>query len=62
MELALRAKPMSNQTIKNGVPKTGAFRAVVNMNSLCKKVIQLNSLGAIGLIVACTHIQDQGDQ
>jgi len=59
----LRAYMSNPNYFKKVAPKAAAtFRAVVNKNPLLKKVIQLNSLGAIGLIGAGTHSQDRDDQ
>ncbi len=51
--------------IGNATYKIGRQQAVteaVNKNTLLKKVIQLNSLGAIGLAGAGIRSQDQDDQ
>jgi hypothetical protein len=59
----LRAYMSNPNYFKKVAPKAAAkFRAVVNKNPLLKKVIQLNSLGAIGLIGAGTRSQDGDDQ
>jgi hypothetical protein len=59
----LRAYMSNPNYFKTAAPKAAAkFRAVVNKNPLLKKVIQLNSLGAIGLIGAGTRSQDGDDQ
>jgi hypothetical protein len=48
---------------KTAAPKAAArFRAAVNENPYLQHVIQLNSLGAIGLIGAGIHSQDRDDQ
>jgi hypothetical protein len=48
---------------KTEAPKTAAkFRAAVNENPYLRHVIQLNSLGAIGLIGAGIRSQDRDDQ
>ncbi len=48
---------------KTAAPKAAAkFRAAVNESPLLKKVIQLNSLGAIGLVGAGVRSQDRDDQ
>jgi hypothetical protein len=59
----LRAYMSNPNYFKKVAPKAAAmFRAAVNKNPHLKKVIQLNSLGAIGLIGAGIHSQDQDDQ
>jgi hypothetical protein len=59
----LRAYMSNPNYFKKVAPKASAkFRAVVNKNPRLKKVIQLNSLGAIGLIGAGTDSQDRDDQ
>jgi hypothetical protein len=59
----LRAYMTNPNYFKTVAPKAAAkFRAAVNESPLLKKVIQLNSLGAIGLIGAGTHSQDRDDQ
>jgi hypothetical protein len=59
----LRAYVTNPNYFKTVAPKAAAkFRAAVNESPLLKKVIQLNSLGAIGLIGAGTHSQDRDDQ
>jgi hypothetical protein len=58
----LRAYMSNPNFFKKVAPNAAAkFRAVVNKNPYLKKVIQLNSLGAIGLIGAGTHSQDRDD-
>ena len=48
---------------KTAAPKAAArFRAAVNANSYLQHAIQLNSLGAIGLIGAGIRSQDRDDQ
>jgi ribosomal protein L12E/L44/L45/RPP1/RPP2 len=59
----LRAYMSNPNYFKKVAPKAAAkFRSAVNENPLLKKVIQLNSLGAIGLIGAGIHSQDRDDQ
>jgi hypothetical protein len=59
----LRAYMSNPNYFKKVAPKAAAkFRAIVNENPHLKKVIQLNSLGAIGLIGAGVRTQDQDDQ
>jgi len=59
----LRAYMSNPNYFKTVAPKAAAtFRAAVNKNALLKKVIQLNSLGAIGLAGAGIRSQDQDDQ
>jgi hypothetical protein len=59
----LRAYMANPNYFKTAAPKAAAkFRAAVNENPLLKKVIQLNSLGAIGLAGAGIRSQDQDDQ
>ncbi len=59
----LRAYMSNPNYFKTVAPKAAAtFRAAVNKNTLLKKVIQLNSLGAIGLAGAGIRSQDQDDQ
>jgi hypothetical protein len=59
----LRAYVSNPNYFKKVAPNAAAkFRAVVNKNPLLKKVIQLNSLGAIGLAGAGIRSQDQDDQ
>jgi hypothetical protein len=59
----LRAYMSNPNYFKKVAPKAAAkFRAAVNKNALLKKVIQLNSLGAIGLAGAGIRSQDQDDQ
>jgi len=48
---------------KTAAPKTAAkFRKVVNDNPYLKHAIQLNSLGAIGIVGAGVRSQDSDDQ
>jgi hypothetical protein len=48
---------------KTAAPKTAAkFRAAVNANPYLQRAIQLNSLGALGLIGAGIRSQDRDDQ
>jgi hypothetical protein len=59
----LRAYMSNPNYFKTVAPKAAAkFRAAVNKNRLLKKVIQLNSLGAVGLIGAGVRSQDRDDQ
>jgi len=59
----LRAYMSNPNFFKKVAPNAAAkFRAVVNKNPYLKKVIQLNSLGAIGVIGAGIRSQDRDDQ
>jgi hypothetical protein len=59
----LRAYMSNPNYFKTVAPEAAAkFRAAVNESPLLKKVIQLNSLGAIGLIGAGIRGQDRDDQ
>jgi hypothetical protein len=59
----LRAYMANPNYFKTVAPKAAAkFRAAVNENQYLKEVIQLNSLGAIGVIGAGIRSQDRDDQ
>ncbi len=59
----LRAYMTNPNYFKTVAPKAAAkFRAAVNESPFLKKVIQLNSLGAIGVIGAGVRSQDRDDQ
>ncbi len=58
-----RAYMANPNYFKTAAPKTAArFRAAVNTNQYLQHAIQLNSLGAIGLIGAGIRSQDRDDQ
>jgi hypothetical protein len=59
----LRAYMTDPNYFKTAAPKTAAkFRKVVNDNPYLKHAIQLNSLGAIGIVGAGVRSQDSDDQ
>jgi hypothetical protein len=59
----LRAYMTNPNYFKTVAPKAAAkFRAAVNESPFLKEVIQLNSLGAIGLMGAGIRSQDRNDQ